>query len=462
MGSSFEPGGTTTILDLNDDCLLEVFEYVELDDLCALADVCHRFRHNSQRRFIAAQNDGTNMAQRFLTYYLSENFRKKDFLALSKVFRNFGPYIKSLNMEQQRWHWLWRDSYESRKVSDLLNRYCYSGSLIKLRMFYSSRLTEWLHRYPFFQQMEQLIFEKSSKFRLDRTYTNLTAISIELNFDITNEGVEKLLKLNPQLKKVGFVRCSNLNDHIFQSIVNHVPGIESIRMDEAILNGPAIKCVGKLRKLKSLELTTEKQDYFAYFSSILREIREADIPLENLDLFLFGDFGPHTHPPNTGRFIDEICKLKTLKVLRLHRIIKITQSHIINICRSLSELTEFCYAEPEYRAHYMTSELVLEIVKNAENLQSLLCYVACREGWGIHYPLPDIEENSIGIGVDAFMQMVQVVKRRRERMHLSVILDAHRFTANLRQESTHKYADILTLSVCKDHEGFARYGWKWL
>lgn len=40
-------GSTTAILDMDDDCLREVFGFLEPNDLSVVADVCSRFRENA-------------------------------------------------------------------------------------------------------------------------------------------------------------------------------------------------------------------------------------------------------------------------------------------------------------------------------------------------------------------------------------------------------------------------------
>lgn len=41
----------TVILDMNDKCLVEVFKHLKLADLCAVAEVCRRFKKNATTCF---------------------------------------------------------------------------------------------------------------------------------------------------------------------------------------------------------------------------------------------------------------------------------------------------------------------------------------------------------------------------------------------------------------------------
>lgn len=71
----------TTILKLNDDCLSEVFKHLDLQSLCAVADVCNRFRQNAKVCFEHSE-----------TKELKYNFSKGDpvsklILKMAKILR---------------------------------------------------------------------------------------------------------------------------------------------------------------------------------------------------------------------------------------------------------------------------------------------------------------------------------------------------------------------------------------
>lgn len=57
----------TTILTLNDDCFLEIFQYLDLIDLCAVADTCRRFRQNAKACFAYSKRENLNLGNDVLS-----------------------------------------------------------------------------------------------------------------------------------------------------------------------------------------------------------------------------------------------------------------------------------------------------------------------------------------------------------------------------------------------------------
>lgn len=80
---------TTTIIDLNDDCLREVFESFAVVDLCALVDVCIRFKQLAQDCFRANFTRSDN-------WKLNDVSQSQKFKLTSKIMRNFGGSITQI------------------------------------------------------------------------------------------------------------------------------------------------------------------------------------------------------------------------------------------------------------------------------------------------------------------------------------------------------------------------------
>lgn len=81
----------TTILDLDDSCLRNIFKQLVLADLCTLADVCQRFRHVSQSLIAAFENETSFInASNYLgsTLYM----REWGVLKHGKRYNRFGEY----------------------------------------------------------------------------------------------------------------------------------------------------------------------------------------------------------------------------------------------------------------------------------------------------------------------------------------------------------------------------------
>lgn len=99
----------TTILDLNDDCLREVFEHMEPHFLSIVADVCTRFRQN------AAQT----ARPKCINIYLSQNSDRTDYSTL----RNFGASAKSISVRVYGQHRQMVHADFQRRLIELLGLY---------------------------------------------------------------------------------------------------------------------------------------------------------------------------------------------------------------------------------------------------------------------------------------------------------------------------------------------------
>lgn len=115
----------TTIADLNDDCLREVFQHMDLDGLVTAADVCYRFRRIAQAHF-AAKGDKKLDFEKALRarYFVSAEC---DLLWASKTLRNFGEFFNSIRVFQSR-------SEVENRILALIARYCKDGNLIELSL----------------------------------------------------------------------------------------------------------------------------------------------------------------------------------------------------------------------------------------------------------------------------------------------------------------------------------------
>lgn len=77
----------TTIIDLNDHVLYEVFRNLTRIDLAAVADVCSKFKWNAQAVFPLLHNN-----RRFVAYEINDPDHSRSIL------RNFGPVMNSLEV----------------------------------------------------------------------------------------------------------------------------------------------------------------------------------------------------------------------------------------------------------------------------------------------------------------------------------------------------------------------------
>lgn len=119
----------TTILDLNDDCLREVFKHLHVGSLCNVADVSIRFCQNAKESYKSSKHGHSIDIQ-----LESESFEKESIQAL-KILRNFGRYIKSIAITGKYGIISEKQSKFQRRTWELLGLHCIDGALIKLSIY---------------------------------------------------------------------------------------------------------------------------------------------------------------------------------------------------------------------------------------------------------------------------------------------------------------------------------------
>lgn len=399
--SASTSASTTIILDLNDDCLIEIFKHLNLNDLCAVADVCRLFRRSSRTHFAysAFKNVDICIANRSC-------FRNENSVRTFKILRIFGVVVKTIKMNGKHANFV-KGKYE-KKVLDLISFHC-GRSLIELELVdcnltYDVAVTlRFLFRHlqklslrdcqysklfgrmipAWSPELRELHFSyESERVRekdgcaqkmpfddiLQRLFPNLTSISFRQIFNLKSTDLDEFLKQNPQLKYFGLIDCQNVDGRIFQLIAKHVPTIETIQIDTVKnVNDTHLKYFGKLKYLNTLKLCTFTCDTpmnGTFMLSILHEIHKAEIPLQDLQVLCLENITFQL----TEQLIESISKLKVLKILRLGCIPKLNFSHILGICKQLKELSELHLLENGLK---MSANELLEIIKYAEKLKLL-------------------------------------------------------------------------------------------
>lgn len=433
---SLSGSSNAVILDLNDDCFLQVFKYLYLEDLCAAADVCRRFRRNAQSHF--ALKSKKHILHIYCSFHSATIFLKprramyidkmkcidctgmshyKHLLHVSQVLRIFGGSIKVIKLSER----YDKEHVElhakcKRIILDLISRYC-SGTLSELSidqcdltgetettmrplLLHLKRL--YINECKYSQSFEQMLSifapelqELQFSYDLRRPlrgpiylhemqfdgiwrqpFPKLTLISFRSIYAEIHHGIEEFLKLNPQLKKIGLVNCPNIHGTIFQSIVTHVPGIETMEIDRVstIIDRNTFKYCGKLNCLNTLKLCTYGYKFencppvhHAFIPSILYEIHAAKIALQHLYVYGAGSEGEQSFKM-TEELVDAISKFKTMKTLWLLKAGKLKMSHILGICGELRELLNLKLQRNEI---IITADDLLKIIINLPKLQSL-------------------------------------------------------------------------------------------
>src|ERR1700704_4650675 len=85
----------TTILDLNDDCLLEIFRCLDIEDIAIASDTCQRFQEIGRAAFKYEWNGQ-------IVWLITKT--KENRLESTAILRNFGSQLQKIHIEFDA-HW---------------------------------------------------------------------------------------------------------------------------------------------------------------------------------------------------------------------------------------------------------------------------------------------------------------------------------------------------------------------
>lgn len=423
------PASNTSILDLNDDCLREVFERFSLDDLCAVADTCSRFKGIAQESFKTLKQKKLEFRKGYPIPY------EQQLKQFSKVLRNFGAWIEEIHSSEI-------ESLQCRnRFLELVSLYC-SEKLTKLQLCfpYENMTEEFVYRIrPSLRHLEKLqlscyTFEQlflevlpvwSPNLRelqlycdpyvkviqgtlgLRQNYPKLERVTF---IDVKFDDIMEFLKWNPQLKEFSQSGTYHGTEPqtrglIFQCIASYTPNIVKLKIGVSSmtkeLDRKYIKCLSQLSALKSLHIFTLNYRSL-YFP--LSEIDFASVPLDDLKL---------DNWDLRGEAI-EITKLKKLKSLTLMSIKGLTVSHIIDICKQCTELSLLRLGTTLFGNDGLTSDNLLEIIQNGQELRTLQHRELARSRFF------DPVYATINMDVDLYKKIANMVQNRAHKLSLVI------------------------------------------
>lgn len=472
--TSNEAAEATTIHDLNDDCLLALFEYLGLQDLCAVADVCSRFRAIARASFAHSKPKTLDLPDDIGCRFPSVH--NKILLRTSRVLRNFGPFITDifdfakycrssppdyLNDEMC--------SECEREFFDLLIRYC-SGTLTHLSLrrtllpnevvLKMRPLFRGIHKlglfnrelpalsaswFPELRELELGNIIPNQSFQYDclhETFPKLERISFHSLHGFMNYDIEKILQCNPKLKEIELDKCKNLGTNTLWAIAEYAKKVEKLNLNFHFQKpNPNAKYFSGLHKLSSLALCLLFEP--DYVTSVICEIAEAGIPLKYLRL---GGLWMEKNSSTQQAFIDGMSKLTKLETLVLVKSQGLNATDINSICEHLKDLRELQLES--FVA--LTADDLLMLVGNAEKLEQVLLVDT--------FPIYDHGRKcNIIIDFDGktFQKIVNIVKKRSKRTRLNIYLNTDCYNVAIPDELAKANKDFVVVNDDKDLTRYA-------
>lgn len=408
-----QPTGELKIVDLNDKCLRKIFSYLGFSDLKHVSAVNNKFRHNAHAMFA--------IGNKTIKFSQLQKFATKEFM------ENFGHLIKRLEIDG--------DSaspaqlYRKRKISEyslgLIASCCslIELSLIDLHSTTIKKITElFLPVFPGlvtlklrrcelsqpFVEVLRLCSEmttfvinnccgdwKFPAFNIPKFQTFYTLVDSNEHYNMHSVG--SMLTNNPQLKKFVMVQ-KYLDIEIMNKIANNLPLVERIAIAKfgGVHDLPLEpEKLNALQHLKDITLGFIHWREFAFPTSIMKKLAEANIPLESLEIFC-GNV-----PQNN--FLNNFPTLKKLYILGGPTSTGTVSLDALDNLRNLRELViGKCFTSSDVH--------LLKLISNNKHLHTL-----------------NFGHAHFEISFALYKKLVHVVQHRPEKIHLRIMLTGESF-----------------------------------
>lgn len=246
----------TKITDVNNDCLVRVFEYLSFDDLLSIAEANKRLRQAAG--FVFARAFGTRAI--YLNVTLSyregtvevndERISINDLKTSLQILRNFGPWIKKLELAYAPFTFPQRREevdryimkYCAASLTDLELNALAENSFKDLRKPFSNvekvrfnfgtlgkKLTQFNRWFPKMRCLELMSNQFADSKCIETSFPSLTELMVGASTEsngLKHENIVRSLSLNRQLTNLSLRSVSDPT--LFQSANEYLPNLESL------------------------------------------------------------------------------------------------------------------------------------------------------------------------------------------------------------------------------------------
>lgn len=388
--SAPEHNSDSNILNaLNDDCLREVFKYLNLLDLSNVSDVCTRFNYLSNELF----------PFRYKHLHLSHNSeffgRPMD---VERLQRNFGSFIQSISVK-----------------TDVRTTGGFQGRLLILRPLLSKIKVLKLHGVGSSDELYGVLcvcmeirtlhldsfnLDKCIGKSIKRRFKQLEEVKFREIIGIADSDLHHFIVSNPQLTSLSILRNHLIRPtKAIRSIVKYLPKLECLEIDQISYYQnidmfsanhfnfkQTILELSQLKHLKVLKLNF----LLLPVGPLMRALVANAVPIEHLKLYL-GEIDSNA--------INSISLMKQIKILEF-RVNGLNDERLVEMVQQLPQLQELYFEgmdEP-------TTIGIKQILPNANQLTRLrLNYT--------HY---------ITIDEKDYVTMLESIKNRPEPVKLTI------------------------------------------
>lgn len=340
---------------LCDDCVLHIFDYLNVNDLCSVVQVSKQFQHLAQYTF----------KMKYYNFKADDHFLKIDMKKLKVLFINFGRFMKNLEISSSRYKYDWDLNIMETYTLWLIKQNCAAENQLKsLKLAHYNRIgrnfktfrsmlnnlevlelnrialpftiCQLLGQLP--QVRELSVKDCSPRFPLTqfaRTAYNPNLQILRLNCSEDFQTMDVLDHINVHFPNLGELQLR---------IIPHLP------LDRAkFANG--LEKLAKVKALKRLDIDFELN---LSIEPLFNGLIENGVELEHLQV---------RHCVFDTGSINSLCKIKTIKRLALSRNLRLTPAHLVQLASKLPKLEIFSAL-----MNGVNIPTITDIVNNAKHL----------------------------------------------------------------------------------------------
>lgn len=377
--------------------MLHVFKYLSMDDLCSVADVCSRFRQNAQTQCL------------YSVPYRVEKMSEQT----ARIIRKFGVFIKSIDVGS--------------------GYYGHSG--LSLNQCCGATLTEIV--------IERYTLTSREMSFLQPLLPRLRKLTLK-HCNMSHSFLNVMLKWSPELHVLSFISKQRGNVQYFSFVgfvIKWSPQQKEIEVtghDDILQLGAeqALQIASIGYKIVNTHEAYSDGSWQYIDSKKMARItfKLCEVGADNVSSELFHlNVTWIDHGYSGDQFVDEILKMQKITKLVVKDVQCFTVTHIVRMCRDLSELSDLYLAEYNGKCQFSIDDL-LAFVRNARKLK-VLCYDGlCRK-------------EKIHIDAITYKKMVDIVMQRPEKTHLKILLNAFTAKQRIPDEMINEHKNLLTIVI---------------
>lgn len=404
----------TPIPELNDDCLREIFDYLNVLDLVAVAEACPRFKAIAEARFSIEHK---TFDSELLIRAAGQTRVQLDHL--EGFLKHFGSLIMDLKVS-----FFELSTFGNNVVLGLIAKYCrdtlivlklvgfeLKGPIVQilrplltrlqklylLRCTFASAFVRALECCTALNKLKFADLTESNECRsLTFNMPELKTISFKEFSGFSKKQMKNFLENNPQLRKVSMSDCEKVSADILPIIAQHIPLVEKISFAHFVDRNSFDRDAMHLSRMSALKKLNIKCNGSRSVHSIFSGMATAKVPLETLAV---------RNCRATKQLAASISDIKTLHTLELDGIEELETAHLHAICENLPELNTLivdCYCCTDLNANGL-----LKIVRKAEKLREI--------------KLPRM---SFKLNDDTFKAIAAIIKKRTDPNPLKITVPA--------------------------------------